>query len=223
MRLISHIVQVGTPKACSEHQVTPIISTTAAVPAGLRFIFQLRQFVIKRAQHRHCCAASVRCTTGRHTMKAETAVLIFRGNTGFTPSTTVPTPPSRPSSWSTVRYRPRHPCPDRALPLPALPPYLPDLPYGQSQVHNSHTRPISREEEADILLELIEHFACDLVLSFSWGGIATLRARPATAAHPQSGDQLVLAGDQRRHAGLPRAWPAGVKRLRARQHRRPAQ
>ena len=52
-----------------------------------------------------------------------------------------------------------------------------DLPYaGQSRAHNSHTRPISREEEADILLELIEHFACDLVLSFSWGGIATLQA-----------------------------------------------
>lgn len=52
-----------------------------------------------------------------------------------------------------------------------------DLPYaGHSRAHNNHTRPISREEEADILLELIEHFACDLVLSFSWGGIATLQA-----------------------------------------------
>lgn len=52
-----------------------------------------------------------------------------------------------------------------------------DLPYaGQSRAHNSHTRLISREQEADILLELIEHFACDLMLSFSWGGIATLQA-----------------------------------------------
>lgn len=52
-----------------------------------------------------------------------------------------------------------------------------DLPYaGQSREHNSHERFISREEEADILLELIEHFACDSVLSFSWGGIATLQA-----------------------------------------------
>ena len=52
-----------------------------------------------------------------------------------------------------------------------------DLPYaGQSRAHNSHTRLISREAEADILLELIEHFACDLMLSFSWGGIATLQA-----------------------------------------------
>lgn len=58
-----------------------------------------------------------------------------------------------------------------------------DLPYaGQSREHNHHDRFLSREEEADILLELVEHFACDSVLSFSWGGIATLQAlarRPA--------------------------------------------
>jgi len=58
-----------------------------------------------------------------------------------------------------------------------------DLPYaGQSRPHNPHDRLLTREEEADILLELIEHFACDAVLSFSWGGIATLQAlarRPA--------------------------------------------
>lgn len=52
-----------------------------------------------------------------------------------------------------------------------------DLPYaGQSREHNTHTRFMTREEEADILLELVEHFACDTVLSFSWGGIATLQA-----------------------------------------------
>lgn len=52
-----------------------------------------------------------------------------------------------------------------------------DLPYaGQSREHNLHERFLSREEEADILLELVEHFACDSVLSFSWGGIATLQA-----------------------------------------------
>jgi rhamnosyltransferase subunit A len=52
-----------------------------------------------------------------------------------------------------------------------------DLPYaGQSREHNRHERFLSREEEADILLELVEHFACDSVLSFSWGGIATLQA-----------------------------------------------
>lgn len=52
-----------------------------------------------------------------------------------------------------------------------------DLPYaGQSREHNDHTRLMTREEEADILLELVEQFACDHVLSFSWGGIATLQA-----------------------------------------------
>ncbi|WP_043309631.1 alpha/beta fold hydrolase [Pseudomonas sp. ML96] len=52
-----------------------------------------------------------------------------------------------------------------------------DLPYaGQSRKHNRHERFLTREEEADILLELVEHFACDIVLSFSWGGIATLQA-----------------------------------------------
>ena len=52
-----------------------------------------------------------------------------------------------------------------------------DLPYaGQSRAHNRHERFLSREEETDILLELVERFTCDLVLSFSWGGIATLQA-----------------------------------------------
>ncbi|MDX5373937.1 MAG: alpha/beta hydrolase [Pseudomonadaceae bacterium] len=58
-----------------------------------------------------------------------------------------------------------------------------DLPYaGQSREHNRHERFLSREDEADILLELVEHFACDHLLSFSWGGIATFQAlarRPA--------------------------------------------
>lgn len=52
-----------------------------------------------------------------------------------------------------------------------------DLPYaGQSREHNHHDHFITREDEAEILLELIELFACDTVLSFSWGGIATLQA-----------------------------------------------
>lgn len=52
-----------------------------------------------------------------------------------------------------------------------------DLPYaGQSREYNPHERFLTREDEADILLELVEYFACDIVLSFSWGGIATLQA-----------------------------------------------
>ena len=58
-----------------------------------------------------------------------------------------------------------------------------DQPYaGQSKPHNSHLRPISKEDEATILLELIEQFQADHLLSFSWGGVAAMLAlaqRPA--------------------------------------------
>jgi rhamnosyltransferase subunit A len=52
-----------------------------------------------------------------------------------------------------------------------------DQPYaGQSRAHNNHVKPIRKEDEAEILLELIEHFGADHVLSFSWGGASTLLA-----------------------------------------------
>ena len=52
-----------------------------------------------------------------------------------------------------------------------------DQPYaGQSKAHNRHDRPIRKEDEAEILLELIEHVRANHVLSFSWGGAATLLA-----------------------------------------------
>ncbi|UVJ45947.1 alpha/beta hydrolase [Pseudomonas sp. LS1212] len=52
-----------------------------------------------------------------------------------------------------------------------------DQPYaGQSKPHNRHSQPISKEDESEILLELIERVAADHVLSFSWGGAATLLA-----------------------------------------------
>lgn len=58
-----------------------------------------------------------------------------------------------------------------------------DQPYaGQSKPHNTHSRPISKEDEATILLELIEQFQVDYLLSFSWGGVAAMLAlaqRPA--------------------------------------------
>nr|WP_298143042.1 alpha/beta hydrolase [uncultured Pseudomonas sp.] len=58
-----------------------------------------------------------------------------------------------------------------------------DQPYaGQSKPHNSHNRPISKEDEAQILLKLIEHFQAKHLLSFSWGGVAAMLAlaqRPA--------------------------------------------
>ncbi|MCU7649698.1 alpha/beta fold hydrolase [Pseudomonas piscis] len=52
-----------------------------------------------------------------------------------------------------------------------------DQPYaGRSKAHNRHERMLTKEIEGQILLELIEHFAAAHVLSFSWGGAATLQA-----------------------------------------------
>jgi rhamnosyltransferase subunit A len=52
-----------------------------------------------------------------------------------------------------------------------------DQPYaGQSKPHNHHQQPLSKEDEAAILLELIERFDADLLLSFSWGGACALLA-----------------------------------------------
>ncbi|AXM96230.1 alpha/beta fold hydrolase [Pseudomonas plecoglossicida] len=52
-----------------------------------------------------------------------------------------------------------------------------DQPYaGKSKPHNRQERLISKETEAHILLELIEHFQADHVMSFSWGGAGTLLA-----------------------------------------------
>ena len=52
-----------------------------------------------------------------------------------------------------------------------------DQPYaGKSKAHNRQERLISKEDEAHILLELIERFQCDHVMSFSWGGACTLLA-----------------------------------------------
>ncbi|MEH6564503.1 MAG: alpha/beta hydrolase [Halopseudomonas sp.] len=59
-----------------------------------------------------------------------------------------------------------------------------DAPYaGESKAHNTHQRPITKEQEASILLELIAHFQADHLLSFSWGGASALLAlsqRPPT-------------------------------------------
>ncbi|WP_312936084.1 alpha/beta hydrolase [Pseudomonas sp.] len=59
-----------------------------------------------------------------------------------------------------------------------------DPPYaGRSRPHNRHERLIGKQDEAQVLLELIGHFHADHVLSFSWGGACTLMAlahRPRT-------------------------------------------
>ena len=52
-----------------------------------------------------------------------------------------------------------------------------DQPYaGKSKPHNRHEKPLTREMEGQILLELIDHFRAEHVMSFSWGGAAALVA-----------------------------------------------
>jgi pimeloyl-ACP methyl ester carboxylesterase len=52
-----------------------------------------------------------------------------------------------------------------------------DQPYaGRSKIHNRHEKHLTKEVEGQILLELIDHFGAEHVLSFSWGGAATLVA-----------------------------------------------
>jgi rhamnosyltransferase subunit A len=52
-----------------------------------------------------------------------------------------------------------------------------DEPYsGESKAYNANQRPITKEQEAGILLELIAHFQTDHLLSFSWGGASALLA-----------------------------------------------
>ncbi|MGE8151424.1 alpha/beta fold hydrolase [Pseudomonas vancouverensis] len=52
-----------------------------------------------------------------------------------------------------------------------------DQPYaGRSKAHNLHEKMLTKEIEGQILLELIDHFGAEHVLSFSWGGAATMMA-----------------------------------------------
>ncbi|KRP66119.1 alpha/beta fold hydrolase [Pseudomonas orientalis] len=66
-----------------------------------------------------------------------------------------------------------------------------DQPYaGHSKIHNRHERMLTKEVEGQILLELIDRFAAEHVLSFSWGGIATLFA---LAQRPQRVEKAVIS------------------------------
>ncbi|QKZ06568.1 alpha/beta fold hydrolase [Pseudomonas eucalypticola] len=52
-----------------------------------------------------------------------------------------------------------------------------DQPYaGKSKPHNLHHRSLTKEEEGLILVELIDHFNAEHVMSFSWGGACALLA-----------------------------------------------
>ncbi|MCF4997587.1 alpha/beta fold hydrolase [Pseudomonas syringae] len=66
-----------------------------------------------------------------------------------------------------------------------------DQPYaGRSKIHNRHEQMLTKEVEGQILLELIDHFAAEHVLSFSWGGAATL---VALAQQPRRIEKAVIS------------------------------
>ncbi|MCY0110222.1 alpha/beta hydrolase [Pseudomonas monsensis] len=66
-----------------------------------------------------------------------------------------------------------------------------DQPYaGRSKAHNRHEKHLTKEVEGQILLELIDHFAAEHVLSFSWGGAATL---VALAQQPRRIERAVIS------------------------------
>lgn len=59
-----------------------------------------------------------------------------------------------------------------------------DQPYcGESRSLNPDMQVLDMRDEAQVVLDLIEHFEADQLMAFSWGGVASLRAlaqRPAT-------------------------------------------
>lgn len=59
-----------------------------------------------------------------------------------------------------------------------------DQPYaGRSKAHNRNDHCISKEDEAAILLDLIDYYQAQYLMAFSWGGIASMLAlceRPAS-------------------------------------------
>ena len=66
-----------------------------------------------------------------------------------------------------------------------------DQPYaGKSKPHNPHQKMLTRELEAQVLLELIEHFDANYLLSFSWGGTAALTA---LASSPRRIEKAVIS------------------------------
>jgi pimeloyl-ACP methyl ester carboxylesterase len=66
-----------------------------------------------------------------------------------------------------------------------------DQPYaGKSKPHNVHQTPLTKEIEGRILLELIDHFNAEHIMSFSWGGAAAL---VALAHRPKRIEKAVIS------------------------------
>ncbi len=66
-----------------------------------------------------------------------------------------------------------------------------DQPYaGKSKPHNVNATPLTKEAEGQILLELVDHFNAEHIMSFSWGGAAAL---VALAQRPQRIEKAVIS------------------------------
>lgn len=66
-----------------------------------------------------------------------------------------------------------------------------DQPYaGKSKPHNLNETPLTKETEGQILLELIDHFNAEHIMSFSWGGAPTL---VALAHRPKRIEKAVIS------------------------------
>ena len=66
-----------------------------------------------------------------------------------------------------------------------------DQPYaGKSKPHNRHERLLTKDEEGQILIELIEHFRAEQVMSFSWGGACALLA---LSRRPQRVERAIVS------------------------------
>jgi len=66
-----------------------------------------------------------------------------------------------------------------------------DLPYaGQSKQHNSGGAVLSKEDEVDILLNLIDRFQVNYLMSVSWGGVSSLLS---LAKRPPSIEKAIIA------------------------------
>ena len=66
-----------------------------------------------------------------------------------------------------------------------------DQPYaGKSKPHNIIDKPLTKETEGQILLELIDHFNAEHIMSFSWGGAPTL---VALAHRPKRIEKAVIS------------------------------
>jgi rhamnosyltransferase subunit A len=66
-----------------------------------------------------------------------------------------------------------------------------DLPYaGQSKEHNTDRAVLSKDDEVEILLELIERYQVNYLMSVSWGGVSSLLS---LARCPASMERAIIA------------------------------